>query len=383
MKKDTYLPDGTTSPSPFYKTRNPQWAKIASGSIGSLITAVAVHPLEVLKVRRQASKTNLTPNSLPKNVTLCPQGCGTFVINNGLGDCTLPRKSVPYFDLTTGNFKSLPDFKAGSKTFRTFRRIFMENGVKGLYAGLLPSLTMGVPNTVIYFLTYDALSAKIKSIENAPSWTAAVAGASARCLATFSTAPLELIRTIQASRTGADQPSRGMIGEFQSIWKNGGFFSLYKGLSPTLSRDVPFSAIYWYCIESCRTRWVEYDSSREVYQVSTQQQAARALFNGSVSGLIAAFFTTPLDVVKTRRQLQVDPLSLTEPTAAHLCDHKGHIVYQKHTSGTFELLHQILREEGLQGLFKGNVARLTKVAPACACMIASYEVGQRIFLDDD
>lgn len=118
--------------------RNQQWAKIASGSIGSVCTATAVHPLEVVKVRTQAK-----PFAVPSNVALCPQGCGTFVINNGLGDCTLPRSSVPYFDSATGKLKELPRTKR-TGTFGTFRRILVNEGLSGLYAGLAPTLTMGV-----------------------------------------------------------------------------------------------------------------------------------------------------------------------------------------------------------------------------------------------
>jgi solute carrier family 25 protein 39/40 len=241
---------------------------------------------------------------------------------------------------------------------------------------------MQVPNTVIYFLSYDELSGRLKTFDKSASWTPALAGAAARFVASFSTAPLELIRTIQASRVGADQPTAGMVAEFQSIVKKDGFLSLYKGLSPTLCRDVPFSAIYWMCIEKCRNNWAESDSERQAEGVSTKQQAGRALFNGTISGLIAAAFTTPLDVIKTRRQLQADPLSTVQATTP-VCDHKGHIVYNRvQPSGTIEMLREILREEGLKGLWKGNVARMTKVAPACACMIASYEIGQRLLLTE-
>lgn len=243
---------------------------------------------------------------------------------------------------------------------------------------------MQVPNTVIYFLAYDELSDRLKTSDKATTWTPALAGAAARFVASFSTAPLELIRTIQASRVGAAQASGGMVAEFQNIVKNDGFLALYKGLSPTLFRDVPFSAIYWLCIEKCRKEWTNFDSDRLVAGTSTKQQAGRALFNGTISGLIAAACTTPLDVIKTRRQLQVDPLS-TVHEATPICDHKGHIVYKQKmqpSSGTIDLFREILREEGINGLWKGNVARMTKVAPACACMIASYEVGQRLLLEE-
>ena len=99
-----------------------------------------------------------------------------------------------------------------------------------------------------------------------------------------------------------------------------------------------------------------------------------------VSGSIASICTTPLDVIKTRQQLQ----SLEEPVS---CDHKGATVYnprppKSQSNGALTMLREILKEEGLKGLWKGNVARVMKVAPACAIMISSYEVGKRILIED-
>ena len=41
-------------------------------------------------------------------------------------------------------------------------------------------------------------------------------------------------------------------------------------------------------------------------------------------------------------------------------------------------LWHIYCTEGVHGLFKGWAARCLKVAPACAIMISSYEVGKKM-----
>jgi hypothetical protein len=47
--------------------------------------------------------------------------------------------------------------------------------------------------------------------------------------------------------------------------------------------------------------------------------------------------------------------------------------------GTFGYMQQIVQTEGLAGLWKGNVTRMVKIAPACAIMISCYELGKRVF----
>ena len=47
-------------------------------------------------------------------------------------------------------------------------------------------------------------------------------------------------------------------------------------------------------------------------------------------------------------------------------------------SSTFVHLQTIYKEEGVGALWRGNVARCLRVAPACAIMLSCYEVGKRL-----
>jgi solute carrier family 25 protein 39/40 len=285
---------------------------------------------------------------------------------------------VPWFD-SIGQLKENPHTKKSRGTFGMLRGIFMKEGFAGIYAGIYPTLVMGVPNTVLYFVTYEELSAPLKRATDNP-WVPAFAGAVARFVASVSTAPLELIRTRQAARVGAAEPAVGMLTEFQNMIRAEGVLSMYKGLSPTLFRDVPFSAIYWFCIETLREKW---RTAQGTEQISAWQQAGQSLFNGFISGMIAAACTTPLDVVKTRRQVETHFIT-AGPT---LCDHQGAVVYNAKTaepqsSGTLQMMRNIVQNEGVAGLWTGNQARIIKVAPACAIMISSYELGKRLLTEE-
>ena len=184
--------------------------------------------------------------------------------------------------------------------------------------------------------------------------------------------------------------------------------ALYRGLRPTLWRDVPFSAIYWLSVEQCRSLWptcrnrTTHSSSNNnknfvLHPLTPLEEAGQEFVNGAVSGMLAAACTTPFDVVKTRQQvtsMATPAVEIVESgCSAQLgwagadCKHNGAIVYDfphkppaetQRGVGTFQLLREIAAQEGVAGLWRGNQARMLKVAPGCAIMISSYEFGKRI-----
>jgi solute carrier family 25, member 39/40 len=280
-------------------------ARIISGLVGSIVTALCVTPLEVVKVHLQNAKPSASsPVPTPHNVSPCPKGCGTFVLNNGLLDCVLPKCRVPYFD-EKGNLKCFDHgAKNGPKTnpqslgtFGMVRYIFVKEGFQGIYAGLAPTLVMGVPSTVFYYAAYDEMVARSRNsnLHAAKEWDAWIpffAGSSARLLTTFITAPLELVRTRQASRVGEGQEVQGMTAEFRAIVQNEGWGALYKGLSPTLWRDVPFSGIYWVCLEQFRTLMGSQIQLAEGEAPTALQQGGLSFVSGASAGMVAAACTT-------------------------------------------------------------------------------------------
>jgi solute carrier family 25 protein 39/40 len=155
--------------------------------------------------------------------------------------------------------------------------------------------------------------------------------------------------------------------------KAGGVASLWRGVIPTLWRDVPFSMVYWLGYERVREAAMHViatskNASSEPHSVT--ERFAVSFLAGAASGSIAAALTTPLDVVKTRVQVQTYELQqLARPGTAAVRD-----ASRLKTTSTMTVLRRIVAEEGAGALFSGLGARLAKVAPACAIMISSYEV---------
>jgi solute carrier family 25, member 39/40 len=119
-------------------------------------------------------------------------------------------------------------------------------------------------------------------------------------MATLATAPLELVRTRQAMMGSTS--SSGFLGlwsDLKQIIKVEGTAALFMGIGPTLWRDLPFSAIYWFSIERFKLQWKD---RIEHHHPTLVQQAGQAFLNGAAAGMIAAACTAPFDVVKTWRQ---------------------------------------------------------------------------------
>lgn len=77
--------------------------------------------------------------------------------------------------------------------------------------------------------------------------------------------------------------------------------------------------------------------------------------SGFVAGSIAAAATCPLDVVKTRRQIERDPIRAMRMTTA-------------------KTLKEIWRDGGMKGLFTGVGPRVGRVGPSVGIVVSFYEV---------
>uniref|UniRef100_A0A663F4Z0 Mitochondrial glutathione transporter SLC25A39 n=1 Tax=Aquila chrysaetos chrysaetos TaxID=223781 RepID=A0A663F4Z0_AQUCH len=222
---------------------------------------------------------------------------------------------------------------------------------------LLLGRVMAVPATVIYFTTYDQLRDYLHARTGSRGHhIPLLAGALARLGAVTVISPLELIRTKMQSR----QLSYRELGVcIQSAVAQDGWLSLWRGWGPTVLRDVPFSALYWFNYELVK-EWL-------CGQARLDEATFMISFaSGAISGTVAAVLTLPFDVVKTQRQIE-------------LGDSEVHPVAASKPSSTWLLMRRIRAESGTRGLFAGFLPRVIKVAPACAIMISTYEFGKTFF----
>ena len=315
--------------------------RIASASVGALLTSLVVTPLEVVKVRLQSQATfrpqEVVDLAHARSAYECP-ACKEIMFDNGLMEHRLPRRIL-----------ECRNHVVFGGTIDALNWIVKREGVGSLFNGLSATLWMSIPATVLYFASYEELRDRLNA--NSPttkSINPLLAGAFARIFAASSVAPLELIRT----NAQAEPNPPSLLGMARRIAHNEGFAAFWRGLSPTLWRDVPFSAFYWILVEQIR--------STEFIQNQHSTFVSSAV-SGAASGMMAAVLTHPFDVVKTRRQ--VFDLARANPP----------------TKSTFRMMSKIAAQDGWQGLWVGLVPRVIKVAPSTAIMLTTYEMGKRFF----
>ncbi|KAL4453600.1 hypothetical protein ABPG74_009496 [Tetrahymena malaccensis] len=300
---------------------------LPASTLASLISALIVNPLDVLKVRQQkGSSQECHIHNRPQLNYSYMKSC-----------LCLDKKS-----LVSG-----------------IAQIWRMEGVKTFYNGLKYSLYSSTASTVTYFYFYETSTKQIRNrITDHKIYLPLLASVFSRSLTTTLTFPLEYWRTVQQAQIGFTKKSGLQLGN-----------RVFSAYFVTLQRDVIFSSLYWVLAENIRDSlhgfWCNYpyalskysDEHQEYHKSHPANISCRWKFlitniiAGSVGGGITALLTLPLDVIKTKRQL-----------------------YEKYSKdSTISIMKQIVQTDGVSGLYAGARPRIAKVVVACSTVLSLYE----------
>lgn len=327
--------------------------KAISAISGAVMTSLIVTPLDVVKTRLQSQSINQVDPICCKESffeSIAQKSTGRsrvqtigIGLQNGVGATCSPSPDICVAEETA--------LKRFSGTWEGLVKISRNEGLSSLWRGLSPTLFMAVPSTVIYFVGYEQLR---KMVNNDAAWAPLLCGGLARTASATVISPMELLRTRLQSAThqgkNASESFREVTQGIRDMVRTNGVRTLWRGLSLTLWRDVPFSAVYWLGYE---------ETKRNLTNSGVTSPFLQSFLSGGISGTFAAFLTTPFDVAKTKRQI------IERETDA--------------AQSIWRMMTTIRAEEGVRGLWRGLVPRCLKVSPACAIMISSYEIGKRAF----
>ncbi|PIA39935.1 hypothetical protein AQUCO_02600405v1 [Aquilegia coerulea] len=238
------------------------------------------------------------------------------------------------------------------------KKTIVAEGLGGLYKGMgAPLATVAAFNAVL-FTVRGQLESILRS-EPGSRLTISqqvVCGAGAGVVVSFLACPTELVKCrLQAQSALADLSSSGGGVKYSGpmdvakhvLRSEGGMKGLFKGLVPTLGREVPGNAIMFGVYEG-------------VKQFIAGGQDTSGLGRGSLivaGGLAGASLWAvvyPTDVIKS--VIQVD-------------DYKN-----PKFSGSIDAFRKILAAEGVRGLYKGFGPAMARSIPANAACFLAYEV---------
>lgn len=336
--------------------------KMVSACCGSILTSLILTPMDVIRIRLQQQEM-ISPCS-------CTQTSAVGTRVPAIQDTSRLFWQSQCFE----NINCLPQSARFRGSFDAFLKISEREGTKTLWRGLSLNLIMAIPANVVYFTGYEYLRDSSYLRESWPTVNPLLCGAFARVIAATCIAPLELIKTKLQSipRTNKSISTWTLIKDIGletrcEIQCAGVFRSLFKGLSVTLWRDVPFSAIYWTSYELFSKGSIPTSDHSKIDSVYAK--FASSFFAGLASGSLAAVVTHPFDVGKTRMQISAQPKAnsisgVTLPNSTNS------------VPTLFEFLSRIRRTEGTRALYTGLPARMAKIAPSCAIMISTYEASK-------
>ncbi|GLT91214.1 hypothetical protein SLE2022_091130 [Rubroshorea leprosula] len=238
------------------------------------------------------------------------------------------------------------------------RQTLAAEGPRGLYKGMgAPLATVAAFNAVL-FSARGQMEALLRSQPGAPLTVnqQIVCGAGAGIAVSFLACPTELIKCrLQAQSALAGSGAAGvavMYGGPLDVAKHvlkseGGTRGLFKGLVPTLAREVPGNAAMFGVYEAVK-------QSMAGGQDTSKLGRGSLIIAGGLAGASFWLSVYPTDVVKS--VIQVD-------------DHKN-----PKFSGSIDAFRKILRSEGVKGLYRGFGPAMARSVPANAACFLAYEV---------
>lgn len=303
------------------------------------------------------------------------------------------------------------------------RSIQAREGMAGFYRGVGVAALGSAPGVALYLTTYDrccaawkafgestptgaakerggdnigskATSLALESLRTAAANTPTsvrffVCGLAAETVSCLVWVPIDVSKErLQSQPPSLQARYTSSLDALQRILANEGVRGLYKGYWSTLGSFGPFSAAYFvfyeyltsmlknWCVASSLFRPTHGEAFKPTNSVgdaglSSTARFAVALGAGAGGNLIASILTNPLELVKTRLQVQRAVLycqAATPDAAAHPR------LYAYHYDGLLDGLSQMARTEGVRALWRGVGARVAYTAPNAALTMGFFEL---------
>lgn len=318
----------------------------ASGALAGFLSGLVVCPLDVAKTRFQAQGAYLRDNSA---LNIKPKYTGAI---------------------------------------QSMRLIWCEEGIKGLYRGIVP-ITLGYfPTWMIYFTCYEHFkkfySSYLSNDENLTYFASAI---SSGAISSTLTNPIWVVKTrlmlqmdngktvydmftnnkVSASPSIKRDWYNGCFDAFRKMYKSEGLAVFYKGLLPSYF-GLCHVAIQFPLYENFKKMFKISDTNnnnnnsnidaKNTTGIDKTINFLKFILASSLSKMIASGITYPHELVRTRLQL---------------FSNNNSIQHESQLSGLFRVIKAVVRNEGFLGFYSGFVINLARTVPASTVTMVSFE----------
>lgn len=177
------------------------------------------------------------------------------------------------------------------------KKIYNEEGLKGLWKGNSATVIRVFPYAGFHYLLFDLFSRLLQPKDNVPLTPLQrfLAGSAAGATSVAITYPLDLTRARMAIQP-KEMKYKNIFQAIKTMIKTEGWRSLYNGISPALLGEIPYAGL----------SWMTFETSKQLLGDRTGKSLNpfQRFICGALAALIAQTATYPLDIV--RRRLQTD-----------------------------------------------------------------------------
>ncbi|KAG5643624.1 hypothetical protein DXG03_000591 [Asterophora parasitica] len=268
----------------------------------------------------------------------------------------------------------------------TVKTILTDNGFRGLYRGLGPTILGYLPTWAIYFAVYDgikgffgeppmAMAGSVNEERLYPAaqakgyqptarehpWSLHILSAmTAGAASTICTNPLWVIKTRFMTQSKEEVRYKHTLDAALTIYRTEGPRAFYRGLFPSLL-GIAHVAVQFPLYEQLKL------IARGDSDVPLSSQTI--LLCSAISKMTASIATYPHEVIRTRVQTQRRPLADDVSSDGMIKRHARR--------GVIYTTKNLIRKEGWTGLYRGLSINLLRTVPNSAVTMLTYELLMR------
>ena len=220
-------------------------------------------------------------------------------------------------------------------------------GVLRLWRGIGAAIAPAVPAAASFFVTYESVKSSEVARGALGENTAALSSVSALVAEAVSCVvrvPAEQLKMRLQATSDAT-----ISAAARSVFAQGGWSALYKGLGATLLLDLPFALIQFPLFESLKAQLARRRLAEDP-STSADPTPTEGAMAGAMAGACAALLTTPLDVIRTRHVLSAE---------------------RRHMLSTVRAIHAA---DGVRGFFRGLLPRTLYMGAGGVVYLGMYTV---------